>query len=125
MRFRLFTSVALVAILACVLSTLTFSSGDLPPTPASAVPSPERIAVNGGGLVLNVKDKPFGAVGDGVTNDAPAINKALDLARKTGEYGQGVQGTVVYIPPGIYRLDSPVDLNGLQFNVVGAGSFQT
>src|SRR3954471_15358896 len=77
------------------------------------------------GTVLNVKDKQFGAVGDGITNDAPAINKALELSRKTGEFGEGVKGTTIYIPPGIYRLDSPLDLNGRQFNIVGAGSYQT
>ena len=76
-------------------------------------------------MVLNVKDPQFGAVGDGLTDDAPAINRALALARKGGEYGHGVQGTPVYIPPGIYRLDAPLDLNGGQFNLVGAGSYQT
>lgn len=78
-----------------------------------------------GGIVLNVKDPPFGAVGEGITDDAPAINRALEAARKTGEYGQGVEGTIVYIPPGIYRLDMPLDMNGRQFNVVGAGGYQT
>src|SRR4051794_17718475 len=77
------------------------------------------------GLVLNVKDAPFGAVGDGLTDDAPAINRALEVARKKGEYGQGLQGTVVYLPPGIYRVDMPLDLNGRQFNVMGAGQYQT
>lgn len=79
----------------------------------------------GDGEVLNVKDKRFGAVGDGTTDDAPAINKALSLARKAGEYGEGIKGTTVYIPPGVYRFDSPLDMNGGQFNVVGAGSYQT
>src|SRR5262249_21381997 len=34
-------------------------------------------------------------------------------------------GAVVYIPPGIYRLDAPLDLNGRQFNIMGAGPYQT
>ena len=98
-------------------------AGRGPATPDRGTPQaqlPDR-----GAAVLNVKDKPFGAVGDGITDDAPAINKALALARKTGEYGKGVQGTVVYVPPGVYRLDTPLDLNGGQFNLTGAGSYQT
>jgi hypothetical protein len=88
----------------------------------AAEPPPPAIAAR---LVLNVKDAPYGAVGDGLTDDAPAINRALEAARKTGQYGEGVKGTVVYIPPGIYRLDMPLDLNGRQFNVAGAGPYQT
>ena len=97
---------------------------------ALAVPTPEVTgpadpAPGGGATVLNVKHAPFGAVGDGLTDDAPAINRALAAARKTGEYGEGVRGAIVYIPPGVYRLDAPLDMNGRQFNVVGAGAYQT
>jgi hypothetical protein len=84
-----------------------------------------RRAAAGDGVVINVKDPAYGALGDGVTDDAPAINRALAVARKTGEYGAGAQGTVVFIPPGVYRLDAPLDLNGRQFNLIGAGSYQT
>ena len=42
---------------------------------------------------LNVKD--FGATGDGVTDDAPAIERALNAVQSGG---------TVYIPTGIYRL---------------------
>jgi hypothetical protein len=76
-------------------------------------------------MALNVKDARFGAVGDGIIDDAPAINRALAAARKKGEYGAGAQGAAVYIPPGIYRLDTPLDLNGGQYNLIGAGSYQT
>jgi hypothetical protein len=88
-----------------------------------AVPPPQQ--PDPGRTVLNVKHPQFGAVGDGLTDDAPAINKALEMARKTGEYGKGAEGTVVYIPPGVYRLDAPLDMNGRQFNVAGAGAYQT
>ncbi|MDY3929142.1 MAG: glycosyl hydrolase family 28-related protein [Clostridia bacterium] len=45
-------------------------------------------------LSLNVKD--FGAVGDGVNDDLPAIQAAIDKASELG-------GGIVYIPNGIYR----------------------
>lgn len=111
----------LTLLLACsclVLLTLVVAAAQ----DEGAAPGPMP---DGGGTVLNVKDPQFGALGDGLTDDAPAINKALEMARKTGEYGEGVKGTVVYIPPGIYRLDAPLDMNGRQFNVAGAGAYQT
>jgi hypothetical protein len=110
-------------VLLVLVGCASRATADGPPSPPPV--SPEPVTINGAAFVLNVKDKQFGATGDGVTNDAPAINKALQIASKTGEYGKGIQGTVVYIPPGIYRLDSPLDLNGRQFNIVGAGSYQT
>ena len=93
--------------------------------PAPEVAGPAELMPSGGATVLNVRHAPFGAVGDGLTDDAPAINRALAAARKTGEYGEGVRGAIVYIPPGVYRLDAPLDMNGRQFNVVGAGAYQT
>lgn len=98
--------------------------------PAGAPAAQDRGEIAGllldrGGAVINIRHPQFGAVGDGVTDDAPAINRALAVARKRGEYGAGVKGTVVYIPPGVYRLDAPLDMNGGQFNVTGAGSYQT
>ncbi|MFL5539865.1 MAG: glycosyl hydrolase family 28-related protein [Longimicrobiaceae bacterium] len=84
----------------------------------------QGLLLDRGGQVINVKHEQFGAVGDGVTNDAPAINAALDLARMQGEYGQGPD-VVVYVPAGIYRLDQPLNMNGGQFELVGAGSYHT
>lgn len=77
-----------------------------------------------GGAVINVRHEQFGATGDGVTNDAPAINAALEVARAQAEYGQD-PGVVVYIPAGIYRLDQPLDMNGGVFTVEGAGAYHT
>jgi len=53
------------------------------PAPASASP-----------LALDVTDAPFSAVGDGVTNDRPAIQAALDTA------GAHVDGGSVTVPAG-------------------------
>jgi alpha-glucuronidase/polygalacturonase len=47
--------------------------------------------------VYNVRH--FGAIGDGVANDAPAINKAIDVCSKTG-------GGTVFLPSGIYASGS-------------------
>src|SRR5215203_1667896 len=55
---------------------------------------------------VNVKD--FGAVGDGVTNDAPAFQKALDALATTG-------GGTLFVPAGKYVIATPVikDFGGL------------
>lgn len=49
--------------------------------------------------IVNVKD--FGAKADGVTNDTPAIQKAIDFAVKNGK-------GVVLIPKGRYYVEKPV-----------------
>lgn len=84
----------------------------------------QGLLLDRGGRVINVKHEQFGAVGDGVTNDAPAINAALNLARMQGDYGQG-PNVVVYVPAGIYRLDQPLDMNAGPFELVGAGRYHT
>jgi alpha-glucuronidase/polygalacturonase len=47
--------------------------------------------------VFNVRH--FGAVGDGIANDAPSINKAIDACSKAG-------GGTVFLPSGIYASGS-------------------
>lgn len=51
----------------------------------------------GGGQLLNVQD--YGAVGDGVTNDAPAIQAAINDTVTLGLAG-------VFFPDGVYRITS-------------------
>ena len=46
-----------------------------------------------------VNVKKYGAVGDGVTDDAPAIQKAIDQSK-----------TAVYVPPGTYFVGSEINL---------------
>ncbi|MDD5062685.1 MAG: glycosyl hydrolase family 28-related protein [Candidatus Marinimicrobia bacterium] len=47
--------------------------------------------------IFNVKD--YGAVGDGTTDDAPAIQTTIDAAAAAG-------GGIIYAPPGTYYLNS-------------------
>lgn len=56
------------------------------------------IDVNGGSGIVNVKD--FGAKGDGTTDDAAAIQSALDSIK--------TKGGICYFPVGIYLLKSAV-----------------
>lgn len=72
-------------------------------------PFPQRLLdVNGiarakvqdnGGQVFNAK--AYGAVGDGTTNDAPAIQTAINAA------GKGI----TYLPPGTYLVNSTLNLS--------------
>ncbi|THA72553.1 hypothetical protein E6R60_26865 [Streptomyces sp. A0642] len=48
---------------------------------------------------VNVKDKAYGAKGDGVTNDTAAIQAALNAC---------APGGIVYIPEGVYRTSAPL-----------------
>jgi hypothetical protein len=85
--------------------------------------APATQSAAGRGGVIDVRD--FGALGDDATDDYPAIARALAAARKAGEYGSGARGSIVFFPPGIYRVSRPLDCTLQQFNLVGSGAYQT
>lgn len=58
--------------------------------------------------------REFGAAGDGTTNDAPAIQAAVDALAATG-------GGVLLFGPRRYRLASPVVVSGVAIVFQGAG----
>ena len=58
---------------------------------------------NVSGIVFNVKDPKFGAVGDGVTDDTAAINAAFAAAQP--------EGNIVFFPQGQYRITSTININ--------------
>lgn len=64
------------------------------------------------GLVFNVKDEDFGAVGDGVTDDTNSIRSALDAVPTNG-------GTV-FFPSGTYLISSTLTISR-RMRIVGAG----
>lgn len=55
----------------------------------------------------------FGAAGDGVKDDAPAIQRAIDAAAARGNDAQ------VYLPAGVYRLGSTLRLGPGLYSVMG------
>lgn len=67
--------------------------------------------INNNTTIANVKN--FGAVGNGVANDQPAIQLAIDYA-----IANNIK--TVYFPPGNYKIDAPIILQKL---VAGAYSF--
>lgn len=64
------------------------------------------------GSLLNPMDSLFGAVGNGITDDGPAIQRALD-------YGVLNKGTVV-LPMLPFRIATPIVVTGA-VNIVGMG----
>lgn len=60
-------------------------------------------------LQENVSVKDFGAIGDGVADDAVAINLAV-------AYVNSIGGGGVYIPAGTYRITEPIHLDN--FNIL-------
>jgi hypothetical protein len=66
-------------------------------TLTASVPAYARSAGAGGQPLAGVFDpRQFGAKGDGIALDSPAINAAIDACNQAG-------GGIVYLPPGKYR----------------------
>lgn len=82
----------------------------------SAVTRRATIAQLRGGILsdraYHVRD--FGAVGDGTTNDAPAIQAAVDAMNAAG-------GGILEFGPHAYRLASPVVVDSVAITFQGAG----
>lgn len=87
-----------------------FALGALPALPQAAA------AAQAGGDGSFVSVRTFGARGDGETNDAPALQRAVASG-----------ASVIYLPPGAYRLDEPLDLTERgqrPLTLLGAGQSQ-
>ncbi|MUU72423.1 glycosyl hydrolase family 28-related protein [Pseudarthrobacter sp. GA104] len=69
-----------------------------------------RQPVRKGELFINVKD--YGAVGDGIADDSPGLQAALNAASA---------GCTVFFPPGTYRLVSTLSSAVPQVRLVGTG----
>lgn len=89
--------------------------------------------LNGGSLLVRVPNARvypqwWGAKGDGVADDAPAIQAAIDAASRTAiddfEWNQGVGGTVS-LPRGVYRIASPLAVRGDAVRIEGHGAHTT
>jgi glucan 1,3-beta-glucosidase len=54
--------------------------------------------------------KIFGAVGDGVTDDYPAIQRAIVDGNRCGANcnATSTRGAIVYFPPGTYAISKPI-----------------
>ena len=55
--------------------------------------------------VYNVKDRDYGAVGDGSNDDTAEIQAAINAAISTGG--------IVFMPAGIYKISAPLDFSAL------------
>lgn len=66
--------------------------------------------------IVNVAD--YGARGDGATNDAAAIQAAINAAGALGVSGRGVD---VWFPAGVYAVGSTIVLNANNVMLIGAG----
>jgi hypothetical protein len=87
-------------------SALAGASAALPPTVPAAAAEPEAGKVD---------VRRFGAKGDGATDDAPAINRAIRFAR---DHMTRVAPNHAFLPRlvfpgGVYAVDAPLDLTGL------------
>ncbi|MGC9318223.1 MAG: glycosyl hydrolase family 28-related protein [Armatimonadota bacterium] len=69
------------------------------------------------GRVFDARED-FGAIGDGRTDDAAAIQAAIDAAREHGE------GAIAYLPGGNYAIGTTIQVSGADY-VVSGGGFMT
>ena len=69
--------------------------------------------------IVNVKDSPYLAKGDGKTDDALAIQKAIDVAIASTPPG------TVYLPNGIYKITVPLVIKNKGVTFQGDGKNQT
>jgi Pectate lyase superfamily protein len=65
-------------------------------------------AGNGYKVFRNVRD--YGARGDGVSDDYPAIQKAITDGDRCGEHCSATskKGAIIYFPPGRYAISEPL-----------------
>src|SRR6266498_4170379 len=95
---------AILCLLLLIWSGRTVASGK---TIARGVSSAGHVVSNNSGAisvedVFNLTD--FGAVGDGVTDDGPALQNALDAMAEAG-------GGTLFVPAGRYAIITPVQKN--------------
>ncbi|HEY2975682.1 MAG TPA: carboxypeptidase regulatory-like domain-containing protein [Pyrinomonadaceae bacterium] len=94
---------AILCLLLLIWSGRTVTSGK---TIARGVSSGGHVVNNSGAIsvedVFNLTD--FGAVGDGVTDDGPALQNALDAMAEAG-------GGTLFVPAGRYAIITPVQKN--------------
>lgn len=77
--------------------------------------------------IINVKASPYGAVGNGSTDDTAAIQAAVDAAFGTSGAPHGTTATSnkpLYFPPGSYLISSAITFTQVKGALIfGAGQF--
>ena len=66
---------------------------------------------------INVKDPAYGAVGDGSADDTAAIQAAINALSTTGG--------IVWLPHGVYKISSPLNLANGSVTLLGEGGQST
>lgn len=71
--------------------------------------------------VVNVKNAPYNATGDGSTDDTAAIIAAFAAAEAIAAAAPGVSGACVYFPSGEYKVTSGISVTEDNITILGDG----
>ena len=77
------------------------------PRPGLVAPADYTAFMKSAAQVYNVKSDPYNAKGDGITDDAPAIEKAITDSTAAGKSANDGKLRLIYIPSGTYLLNTP------------------
>ena len=118
-KFKKIVILALLGFLLVLISKITFTSSLLDSDPAMANVEIEFPTT---GDQVSVKD--FGAMGDGITDDTVAIQKAVDAVARDFQNKETRDFRTVYFPKGTYLVSNTIQL-GRTKTIQGANQAQT
>jgi len=108
------TSIFLSIISALISASDTTSEGDR--NPEWNIVYPEEAFLHAGGRIMDITKPPFNAKGDGITDNTPALVRAMNYARdkmiEHGQFSNEEATCYFYFPKGTYLVNGTITYEG-------------